>query len=449
MINKSRFMLVLQREYMAIVGKKSFIITTFLVPILCIVFGVGMGLMALLNQAENDRVAVIDQSGRFAAALHNTDEYIFETPADYTDANMRSKFEAQAEGDDSAASSPYYAIVVIPADVDSTLQVNVYSSSPTRGSLGDVLSEQISAAVSDARLARYDIPDIDRIIADSKTEVAVRTTTWGEEGEESLTSGEMMSIIGMALSFLTYMFVLSYGAMIMSSVVEDKTNRIVEVVVSSCKPLELMLGKIIGVALVGLTQMALWGVLIGIGYLVVGATGALATISAMPDMAAAAAAGAPTTVPIDKELVDIIQVLMGIKWFTLISMFVIYFIGGYLLYAGLFAAFGSAVDQQSDAGQFMTPLMMIIMFSFVIGQTCMTNPDGTLAEIFSIVPFTSPMVMMTRLPYDVPWWEIAASIAILYGCAIFITWLAARIYRRGILMYGHKSTLADLWRWLR
>ncbi len=144
-----------------------------------------------------------------------------------------------------------------------------------------------------------------------------------------------------------------------------------------------------------------------------------------------------------------IHAILGVKWLQLLGMFVIYFIGGYMLYASLFAAFGSAVDQQSDANQFMTPLMMVIVFSLMIGQTCIQNPDGTLGVVCSIIPFTSPIVMMVRLPYDVPAWEMLASIVVLYGTAAFFTWLSARIYRRGILMYGHKSTFADLWRWIK
>ena len=433
-MNKTRLWLVLRREYLSIVAKKSFILTTLLVPFLIVSIGFAMGLMMVLNEAEGDHVAVIDQSGRYGACLENTSEYIFEMPSDYNVGNMRQKFANDEESDDYDR-PPYYAIVVIPATLDSTLQVNVFSSSPTRSSLREVIEDQLSKAVSDTRVASYGIPELDRIIKDSQVQVAVRTNTWSDDGDTSVTSDELMSVIGLALAFLTYMFVLTYGAMIMSSVVEDKVNRIVEVIVSSCKPVELMLGKILGVALVGLTQVAIWAVLIGIGLLVLGGLGI--AVGAAADMAA------------DSELGDMIHAILGVKWLQLLGMFVIYFIGGYMLYASLFAAFGSAVDQQSDANQFMTPLMMVIVFSLMIGQTCIQNPDGTLGVVCSIIPFTSPIVMMVRLPYDVPAWEMLASIVVLYGTAAFFTWLSARIYRRGILMYGHKSTFADLWRWIK
>lgn len=445
-MNKTRLWLVLRREYLSIVAKKSFILTTILVPFLIISLGFVMGLMMVLNEAEGDRVAVIDQSGRYASALENTSEYIFETPADYTVTNMREKFEDSDTSDD----SPYYAIVVIPATLDSTLQVDVFSSSPTRSSLREEIENQLSEAVTDARVASYNIPELDKIIKDSQAEVTVRTSTWSDDGETSVTSDGLMSAIGLALAFLTYMFVLTYGAMIMSSVVEDKVNRIVEVIVSSCKPIELMLGKILGVALVGLTQVAIWAVLIGIGLLILsglGVAGSIASGSAAP--LDAATVGAAADMAADSELSEMIQAILGVKWLQLLGIFIVYFIGGYLLYASLFAAFGSAVDQQSDANQFMTPLMMVIVFSLIIGQTCIQNPDGTLGVVCSIIPFTSPIVMMVRLPYDVPLWEMLTSIVVLYGTAAFFTWLSARIYRRGILMYGHKSTFADLWRWIK
>lgn len=445
-MNKTRLWLVLRREYLSIVAKKSFILTTILVPFLIISLGFVMGLMMVLNEAEGDRVAVIDQSGRYASALENTSEYIFETPADYTITNMREKFEDSDTSDD----SPYYAIVVIPATLDSTLQVDVFSSSPTRSSLREEIENQLSEAVTDARVASYNIPELDKIIKDSQAEVTVRTSTWSDDGETSVTSDGLMSAIGLALAFLTYMFVLTYGAMIMSSVVEDKVNRIVEVIVSSCKPIELMLGKILGVALVGLTQVAIWAVLIGVGLLILSGLGVAGSIaSGSPAPLDAATVGAAADMAADSELGDMIQAVLGVKWLQLLGIFIVYFIGGYLLYASLFAAFGSAVDQQSDANQFMTPLMMVIVFSLIIGQTCIQNPDGTLGVVCSIIPFTSPIVMMVRLPYDVPLWEMLTSIVVLYGTAAFFTWLSARIYRRGILMYGHKSTFADLWRWVK
>ncbi len=327
-MNKTRLWLVLRREYLSIVAKKSFILTTLLVPFLIVSIGFAMGLMMVLNEAEGDHVAVIDQSGRYGACLENTSEYIFEMPSDYNVGNMRQKFANDEESDDYDR-PPYYAIVVIPATLDSTLQVNVFSSSPTRSSLREVIEDQLSKAVSDTRVASYGIPELDRIIKDSQVQVAVRTNTWSDDGDTSVTSDELMSVIGLALAFLTYMFVLTYGAMIMSSVVEDKVNRIVEVIVSSCKPVELMLGKILGVALVGLTQVAIWAVLIGIGLMVLGGLGIAGSMDA--SSFDAGAVGAAADMAADSELGDMIHAILGVKWLQLLGMFVIYFIGGYML----------------------------------------------------------------------------------------------------------------------
>ena len=285
-----------------------------------------------------------------------------------------------------------------------------------------------------------------KIIAESNISVEVKSHTWDESGE-SLSSSELATVTGLFLAFLTYMFVLMYGAMIMSSVVEDKTNRIVEVIISSCRPMELMLGKIVSIALVGLTQIAIWSVLLSIGMFILSVTG---IFTSSPDVAATMVAGGTQMPEIATgEMPEIIQAILGVNWLRLLGIFVLYFIGGYLLYASLFAAFGSAVDQQSDANQFTMPVMMIIIIALLIGQACMENPDGTLGVICSLIPFTSPIVMMIRLPYNVPAWEIITSIALLYATAILFTWLAARIYRTGILMYGRKISFSEILRWVK
>ena len=244
-------------------------------------------------------------------------------------------------------------------------------------------------------------------------------------------------IIGLGLSFLTYMFVLMYGAMIMNGVIEEKTNRIVEVIVSSCKPMELMLGKIIGVALVGFTQIIIWAVLLGIAGTILGAS---AFISGPTD---------PAALTESNELAEIIQMVLSVNYLQILTFFVLYFIGGYLLYAALFAAFGSAVDQPSDASQFMTPIMVIMVFAIYAALFSIENPDGPLAWWCSIIPFTSPIVMMIRLPYDVPFWEMLLSIALLYGSAFGILYIAGKIYRTGILMYGKKVSIKEIIKWIK
>ena len=235
--------------------------------------------------------------------------------------------------------------------------------------------------------------------------------------------------------------------MIMNGVIEEKTNRIVEVIVSSCKPIELMLGKIVGVALVGITQLLIWGGLtlivsfiFGFGGLFMGVSDATETLNAM-------SATRGETLPVEIE--QIVYGIAGVKFGKLLVSFILFGMGGFLLYGALFAAFGSAVDQPSDASQFTTPVIMIEVFALWVGLACIENPDGALATWCSFIPFTSTIVMMARMPYGVPTWELISSIVVLYGTAFAFLWLAGRIYRRGILMYGKKVSILDIFRWIK
>ncbi len=437
-MDKRRFLLVLQREYYSIVAKKSFILTTLLSPIIMIALIAVPVLLMEFNRSDAQVVTVIDQSGRYADKFVDSDDFKYSVLPDMSSSDMKERF-MEADGD-------IYAILVIPKDIDQSHTVNIYSEKPVKMSLSREISDILGRSLSEAKINSYDIPELKKIIAESDISVEVKSHTWDESGE-SLSSSELATVTGLFLAFLTYMFVLMYGAMIMSSVVEDKTNRIVEVIISSCRPMELMLGKIVSIALVGLTQIAIWSVLLSIGMFILSVTG---IFTSSPDVAATMVAGG-TQMPemATGEMPEIIQAILGVNWLRLLGIFVLYFIGGYLLYASLFAAFGSAVDQQSDANQFTMPVMMIIIIALLIGQACMENPDGTLGVICSLIPFTSPIVMMIRLPYNVPAWEIITSIALLYATAILFTWLAARIYRTGILMYGRKISFSEILRWVK
>lgn len=437
-MDKRRFLLVLQREYYSIVAKKSFILTTLLSPIIMIALIAVPVLLMEFNRSDAQVVTVIDQSGRYADKFVDSDDFKYSVLPDMSSSDMKERF-MEADGD-------IYAILVIPRDIDQSHTVNIYSEKPVKMSLSREISDILGRSLSEAKINSYDIPELKKIIAESNISVEVKSHTWDESGE-SLSSSELATVTGLFLAFLTYMFVLMYGAMIMSSVVEDKTNRIVEVIISSCRPMELMLGKIVSIALVGLTQIAIWSVLLSIGMFILSVTG---IFTSSPDVAATMVAGG-TQMPemATGEMPEIIQAILGVNWLRLLGIFVLYFIGGYLLYASLFAAFGSAVDQQSDANQFTMPVMMIIIIALLIGQACMENPDGTLGVICSLIPFTSPIVMMIRLPYNVPAWEIITSIALLYATAILFTWLAARIYRTGILMYGRKISFSEILRWVK
>lgn len=433
--SNSRLWLIIQREYMTIVARKSFIILTLLMPLL---YAACIGLPVLLmqiNGGDQETVAVIDESHKYMAAIADNEDYKFQDVTALGSKSVRDFYD-NAEN--------LYAVVVIPADVDSTLKVTVYSDNAVRSSLTDYVEDCVSGAVTDSRVESFGVPGLKEMLDKCDVSISVDSIQWNDEGGEERSSAELASLIGVILAFLIYMFVLMYGAMIMSSVIEEKTNRIVEVIVSSCRPIELLLGKILGVALVGLTQIAVWTVLMSAVSAVVGA-GFMASAVATPGVDAAM-----MVPPADDDgIAFVFEVLRSVNFTQILVCFVLFFLGGYLLYASLFAALGSAVDQQSDASQFTAPVMIVIVFAMWAGMACMENPDGQLAFWCSMIPFTSPVVMMVRLPYDVPLWQMALSVALLYGTALGVTALAARIYRTGILMYGKKTKVKDLLKWLK
>ena len=292
----------------------------------------------------------------------------------------------------------------------------------------------LSEYIESQKLASYQIPDLQAMIAEAETDVHVDTIRWTKDGDEQKGSAEMALILGMVTAFIIYMFIVMYGGQVMSGVVQEKTNRIVEVIVSSVKPFELMMGKIIGIALVGLTQIFLWVVLTLI------LTSVLTLIL-----------GSNQIVNTDnQEAIQMVyEMSNSLNLGSTLLYFLVYFLGGYLLYASLFAAVGSAVENETDTQQFSLPLTIPIIFAIYAAIYSAENPDGPLAFWCSMIPFTSPIVMMVRLPYGVPGWQIILSILTLVVSFIGSTWVAGKIYRTGVLMYGKKITWKELWKWLK
>jgi len=434
-MNKLR--LIIAREYMSIVGRKSFIFMTLGLPLLFILVAAVPAILAYFNDkgSETQQIAVIDETGRYAAALHSDDMYNFVAVRGDTVTNAREFYDKAGGGLD--------AIVIIPRNVDSTGVVNIFSEGTITPALASTVRSALTDTIENAHLADMGIPNLQEMIDKAHVDVDVRSIKWSEQGEQESSTDAAMGL-GLLLSFITYMFVLMYGAMIMTSVIEEKTNRIVEVVVSSCRPFQLMLGKIIGVGLVGLTQMAIWIALLAIVGTIAGSA---LGISSMPtdaisaeQMASAADMGA---------IESIMRQTLSINYGPIILNFVLYFIGGYLLYSSLFAGLGSAVDQASDSSQFTTPVILIMIIALYAGIACMDNPSGPMAVWCSIIPFTSPVVMMVRLPFGVPTWQLLLSIGLLFATALAIVWIAARIYRRGILHYGQKTSFGTLFKWIK
>ena len=324
----------------------------------------------------------------------------------------------------------------------------LYSDKQVNLELKSYISGMLSKFVEQQKLAAYNIPNLKEMVEKSKANIDIPTIKWGDNGQEKEGSAELALGIGMISAFVIYMFIIIYGAQVMSGVVQEKTSRIVEVIISSVKPFELMMGKIIGIALVGLTQFFMWVILTGsilfIGTRFIGgvdmASVQQANQAGMQSMTAAQSPG---------EIQQLFALLHGFDFMQIILLFVLYFLGGYLLYASLFAAVGSAVDSETDTQQFSLPLTLPIIFAIYAAIYSAQNPDGPLAFWCSMIPFTSPIVMMVRLPFDVPAWQIILSLTILVLSFIGTTWMAGKIYRTGILMYGKKVTWKEMMKWLR
>ena len=432
--------LIIAREYMSTVSSKSFIVMTILMPVLMILIIAVPLVIGYLNDAGSDveTVAVIDETGRYGQAIEATDLYRFVPLRADTVGDAR-EFYNKSQGS-------LAAVVVIPRDVDSTAQVTIYSENTVNVSLKSHIGRTLSDTITQAHIASYGVPNLQKMIDDANVDIDVKSVKWGDDGSETESSTEIAMAIGLALAFLTYMFVLMYGAMIMNGVIEEKTNRIVEVIVSSCKPFQLMMGKIIGVALVGLTQLAVWTVVMGILATVAGTVMGVNLLATSPNLPADAMAEVQNS---GFDISGVLKAVMSVNYGQIFTCFLLYFIGGYLLYAALFAAFGSAVDQASDASQFTSPIILIMIVALYAGMACIENPNGPMAVWCSIIPFTSPIVMMVRLPYDVPFWQLALSIVALFATAAAMVWVAARIYRTGILLYGKKTSFKEIMRWIK
>ena len=300
------------------------------------------------------------------------------------------------------------------------------------------------------KLATFNIPNLQEIIKESKVDFNIQTIKWGDDGSEKQSSSVVASITGVIFTMLIYMFILIYGGMVMQGVMEEKTNRIIEIMISSVKPFDLMMGKIIGIGFVGLTQVFLWAVMTFI--LITGGTfflgGGMESEILQSSMALNTTPNM-TVIAAQQPANEWIEMLHTINFTEIGILFIAYFIGGYLLYFSLFAAIGAAVDNETDSQQFLTPLSIILVIGLYIGFAAMKSPESPMVFWSSLIPFTSPIVMLVRIPFGVPTWEILTSMALLIVSFIFFTWLSGKIYRIGILMYGKKVTWKELYKWLK
>ena len=436
----SKIGLVIAQEYKNRVAKKSFLVLTLLMPILFVALIFTPIWLATLKDGEVKLVAVVDQTGKYESVFTDNDAYNFELIGEPIDSLRTSEKR-----------SDYEAIVVISNDLATTPgAVTIYSEKQVNIELKNFIEQGLSSFVEKEKLLSHNIPNIQEIIDESQANVHVNTIKWSEDGSEEISSSEVAIAIGMVFTMLIYMFIFVYGAQVMSSVVQEKTNRIVEVLICSVKPFELMMGKIISIALVGLTQFGIW-LLLTIGLVVVAGQflGGSINPETMVNVEQMGDAAAIQQASSELNFDNIMAMIMSVNPFELISYFIIYFIGGYLLYASIFAAIGSAVDNETDTQQFMLPVTIPIIFAIYAAIYGAQNPDGPLAFWCSMIPFTSPIVMMVRLPFGVPMWEKLLSVAILIASFIGTTWMSAKIYRTGILMYGKKPSWKEMWKWLK
>lgn len=443
---------IIGREYLTRVKKKSFLLTTFIVPILFAALCILPSVIMFMAKDTGKKVAVVDQSGIVMPYLVDTDAVDYQDysaePAD----SMKANFEELGLD---------VLVVVSPLDtVAKTVSVASYSSKPLSMELKEGVQSKVNDAVEDYRLALYDITDLKQIMEDVKANISMSTYTMDESGEEKITSSEVYMIISMILSIIIYMFIAMFSGMVMQSVIEEKASRVVEVLVSSVKATELMFGKIIGVACVALTQFFLWIVLTLV--LVGGFSAFVGFDSIMGDPAQAEQMVEMTTqmggvdmaemtaaMQEEEGLGAVLSTLKDINWVQMIFAFIIYFALGYLLYASLFAAIGSAVENEADTTQLQMPITLPLMLAFFIALYAFNAPDSQIVWWGSMIPFTSPIVMLARIPFGVPIWELALSIALLVMTFGACGWLSAKIYKIGILMFGKKTTFKDLWKWLR
>jgi len=452
----SKIGLVIEREYMTRVKKKSFIILTFLMPVMLVALIAVPLALSSVKSSDVKTIAVSDSDGIYVKRLVNNGQYSF-VPAKDGLTTVRKQITQEGS---------VYAYLVIKGDLSKdSSSVNIYTVKQAELEMKDFISGQLKELARKDKIASYKIEGLDKIIEDSKPKLSINTIKWEKDGSEKESSSELAMAIGMIATIVIYIFIFAYGAMVMNGVIEEKINRIVEVIVSSVKPFDLMMGKIIGIAMVGLTQVLLWVILIG-GTIGVASyalkdkvsDGQLQKISTQMAQSQTGIHPVANTVQMQQiatqandvpDAQRILQMVSNLNLGEIIFWFILYFLGGYLLYASFFAAFGSAIDNQEDSQQFVLPLTIPVLFALYAGMYSAQNPDGPLAFWCSMFPLTSPIVMMVRIPFGVPLWELLVSFGLLVVTFLLVVKMAAKIYRTGILMYGKKVTYKELIKWLR
>jgi ABC-2 type transport system permease protein len=441
----NKISLIIQREYSTRVKQKSFIILTLLMPLL-------MGALLILptyfmsmDDNQTRTIAVYDGSSIFLGRIESTEftkfQFIPEQEYQKIKANLKH--------------TKYYALVVIQPNFLSSNTIQIVSESNIPFDLKSQINDKIRSVIEKDKMAEVirqtAVPDLEKRINATKTRINIETIKLGESGKATKSSTELGMVLGYIFGFFMYMFILLYGIRAMQGVMEEKQSRIVEVIISSVRPFQLMMGKIVGIALVGLTQLGIWVVM---GFFILSiAKGMLPgnathVQQAQDIMAQAQGTGQQISSQDLDKMQEVFSMIDTINFPLIIGCFIFFFLGGYLLYSSMFAAVGSAIDSQEDAQQFTMPITLPIILSILVLMSAIKNPEGPIAFWFSMIPLTSPIVMMARIPFGVPLWEVALSMFLLAVTFVGMVWLASKIYRVGILMYGKKPSWKELGKWL-
>lgn len=427
----SKVSIIIGREYAERVKKKSFIFTTILMPVFMLALMAVPALIVAMGGTDTRTVTVVDPDGVVAPQLTDTDNV---------------KFVIATAGADTTSTADGVTLLFIPKGIlDSDKPLRLVTGEAASMMLENEISSQIEQIVESERMKRYDI-DVESIMAAVESNLSINTVRTDRDNAGSST---MSYVLGFILTFLLYMVLLLYGQMVMTSIIEEKNNRVLEVIVSSVKPTHLMLGKIAGIGLVAVTQIVIWAVLIVVLSAVV--MPAIRPAEVTADINAInAGVGGMAQSSLDADLLSALAVIADPMYILgIFGILLLFLIGGFLLYAAIYAAIGSAVDNIQDASQLQTVAVLPIILGIVFGMMAASDPVSTISVWTSIIPFTSPMVMMSRIPYGIPAWQIVTSLVVLYASFAVCVWVAAKIYRVGIFMYGKKPSFKELIRWAR
>ena len=438
----SNFSVILKREYLSRVKKRSFLIITFLGPLFFAALMIAPSLMMMKSDSMEAKktIAVLDETEWFIGKFENSDVNTFLYTN--TDENIDTLKKLILEG-------VYDAVLYVPAtELNVPTNAKLYSNKQIPMSLSSYIKSEMKQEVEHRKLLAHGIDP--KIVKSVNTSINISTIRMDEEEGEKTSYAELESIIGLVLAIVVYFVIFLFSNQVLRGVIEEKSNRIIEVIISSVKPFELMMGKIIGIALVGLTQFLLWIVLtIGIYLVASGIILGPEIMSPSGTVMTEEISQIVNTTQGQDIMLEVVSMIESINFKAILISFLFYFVFGFLLYAALFAAVGGMVDNETDSNQFVTILSMPLIVAIVCSTAMINNPDSGLGIWLSMIPFTSPVSMMIRIPFGVPYWQVVVSLLILVLTFVFITWIAAKIYRTGILMYGKKPNLKEIWKWLR